>query len=136
MGNKPAAFDLLYWNSDGTRMTRAAHSWYLRNTYVENNLIQPGKIRLKGGSQSRQHRPGHLCGRGGEGSHRALGCRLAHHATVRRGGAVRARFERPYRRNHQSSGKGTYWTEEAGTAAASSLEQWLQSATSRRQLVA
>jgi len=48
MGEKPAAFDLLYWNSDGTRMARAAHSWYLRNTYRENNLIIPGRIRLKG----------------------------------------------------------------------------------------
>src|SRR5687767_482286 len=47
LGNKPPAFDLLYWNSDGTRMTRAAHGWYLRNTYVENNLIEPGKITLK-----------------------------------------------------------------------------------------
>jgi polyhydroxyalkanoate synthase len=46
MGNKPPAFDLLYWNSDGTRMARAAHSWYLRNTYVENNLIKPGHIVL------------------------------------------------------------------------------------------
>jgi polyhydroxyalkanoate synthase len=48
MGEKPPTFDLLYWNSDGTRMCRAAHSWYLRNTYVENNLMHPGKIRLKG----------------------------------------------------------------------------------------
>ena len=48
LGQKPPAFDLLYWNSDGTRMARAAHSWYLRNTYVENNLIQPGKVALKG----------------------------------------------------------------------------------------
>jgi polyhydroxyalkanoate synthase len=48
MGEKPPAFDLLYWNSDGTRMTRAAHSWYLRNTYRENNLIVPGRIQLKG----------------------------------------------------------------------------------------
>jgi len=48
MGQKPPAFDLLYWNSDGTRMARAAHSWYLRNTYVENNLIKPGKVELKG----------------------------------------------------------------------------------------
>ncbi len=48
MGQKPAAFDLLYWNSDGTRMARTAHSWYLRNTYSENNLIKPGKIELKG----------------------------------------------------------------------------------------
>jgi len=47
LGLKPPAFDLLYWNSDGTRMARAAHSWYLRNTYVENNLIKPGKIHLK-----------------------------------------------------------------------------------------
>ncbi|EWY36664.1 hydroxyalkanoic acid synthase [Skermanella stibiiresistens SB22] len=48
LGGKPPAFDLLYWNSDGTRMARAAHSWYLRNTYVENNLIKPGKIQLGG----------------------------------------------------------------------------------------
>jgi polyhydroxyalkanoate synthase len=47
LGEKPPAFDLLYWNSDGTRMARAAHSWYLRNTYAENNLIVPGKVRLK-----------------------------------------------------------------------------------------
>jgi polyhydroxyalkanoate synthase len=47
MGEKPPAFDLLYWNSDGTRMCRTAHSWYLRNTYVENNLIVPGKVTLK-----------------------------------------------------------------------------------------
>jgi polyhydroxyalkanoate synthase subunit PhaC len=48
LGNPPPAFDLLYWNNDGTRMARVAHSWYLRNTYVENNLIVPGKIELKG----------------------------------------------------------------------------------------
>jgi polyhydroxyalkanoate synthase len=48
LGQKPPAFDLLYWNSDGTRMTPTAHSFYLRNTYVENNLIKPGKIVLKG----------------------------------------------------------------------------------------
>jgi polyhydroxyalkanoate synthase len=48
LGQKPPAFDLLYWNSDGTRMARVAHGWYLHNTYVENNLIQPGKIHLKG----------------------------------------------------------------------------------------
>ena len=48
LGQKPPAFDLLYWNADSTRMARAAHSWYLRNTYIENNLIQPGRITLKG----------------------------------------------------------------------------------------
>jgi polyhydroxyalkanoate synthase len=48
LGQKPPAFDLLYWNSDGTRMARSAHLWYLRNTYSENNLIHSGKVRLKG----------------------------------------------------------------------------------------
>src|SRR3712207_3782027 len=36
LGKEPPAFDLLYWNADGTRMARAAHSFYLRNTYLEN----------------------------------------------------------------------------------------------------
>jgi polyhydroxyalkanoate synthase len=48
LGKEPPAFDLLYWNADGTRMTRAAHSFYLRNTYLENNLVKPGKVVLKG----------------------------------------------------------------------------------------
>ena len=83
LGNKPPAFDLLYWNSDGTRMTRAAHGWYLRNTYVENNLIEPGTDHAQGrGDRSWPHSPGHLCGRGGEGPHRALGRRLARHTAV------------------------------------------------------
>lgn len=48
LGLRPPAFDLLYWNSDGTRMARTAHSWYLRNTYVENNLVKTDRIALKG----------------------------------------------------------------------------------------
>jgi len=47
LGKEPPAFDLLYWNNDGTRMAREAHSFYLRNTYLENNLVKPGKIVLK-----------------------------------------------------------------------------------------
>jgi polyhydroxyalkanoate synthase len=37
-GQQPAAFDLLHWNSDATRMTAANHSYYLRNCYLENRL--------------------------------------------------------------------------------------------------
>ena len=48
LGQKPPAFDLLYWNADGTRMARDAHSFYLRNTYLENNLVKPGKVEVKG----------------------------------------------------------------------------------------
>src|SRR5918997_446998 len=48
LGQKPPAFDLLYWNADGTRMARDAHRFYLRNTYLENNLVEPGKVEVKG----------------------------------------------------------------------------------------
>lgn len=37
-GKQPFPFDLLYWNSDSTRMPAANHSYYLRNCYLENNL--------------------------------------------------------------------------------------------------
>lgn len=46
-GKKPMPFDLLYWNSDSTRMTAANHSYYLRNCYLDNNLSQ-GKMELGG----------------------------------------------------------------------------------------
>lgn len=39
-GVEPAAFDLLAWNSDCTRIPRANHSFYLRNCYLENNLTR------------------------------------------------------------------------------------------------
>ena len=37
-GKPPGAFDLLYWNSDATRMPAANHAFYLRNCYLENRL--------------------------------------------------------------------------------------------------
>ena len=46
-GKEPLPFDLLYWNSDSTRMTAANHSFYLRNCYLENNLSQ-GRMELAG----------------------------------------------------------------------------------------
>ena len=39
-GQSPAAFDLLAWNSDSTRMTAANHAFYLRNCYLENRLAK------------------------------------------------------------------------------------------------
>ena len=48
LGKDPFPFDLLYWNSDSTRMPAAMHSFYLRRMYQENRLIEPGGIRLKG----------------------------------------------------------------------------------------
>jgi len=47
-GEKPAAFDLLYWNSDSTNLPGPFFTWYFRNTYLENNLCQPGKLSCSG----------------------------------------------------------------------------------------
>ena len=46
MGKQPFPFDLLYWNSDSTRMPAAMHGFYLRKMYLENKLIEPGGITL------------------------------------------------------------------------------------------
>ncbi len=46
MGEKPEAFDLLYWNSDGTNLPAAMHGWYLRNMYLENKFIKANGITL------------------------------------------------------------------------------------------
>jgi polyhydroxyalkanoate synthase subunit PhaC len=39
-GQSPFPFDLLYWNSDATRLPSANHSFYLRNCYLENKLAK------------------------------------------------------------------------------------------------
>jgi polyhydroxyalkanoate synthase len=46
-GKKPYAFDILYWNSDATRMPAANHSFYLRNCYLENRLAK-GEMEIAG----------------------------------------------------------------------------------------
>jgi polyhydroxyalkanoate synthase subunit PhaC len=48
MGKDPFPFDLLYWNSDSTRMPAAMHSYYLRNMYLGNLLKEPGGLELGG----------------------------------------------------------------------------------------
>ena len=48
LGKSPFPFDLLYWNANSTRMPAAMHSFYLRNMYQENLLVQPGGITLDG----------------------------------------------------------------------------------------
>jgi polyhydroxyalkanoate synthase len=43
-GRPPPAFDLLYWNSDSTSLPGPMYAWYLRNTYLENNLVKPNRV--------------------------------------------------------------------------------------------
>ena len=48
MGKQPFPFDLLYWNSDSTRMPYKMHSYYLRNMYMKNIFKEPDGITLAG----------------------------------------------------------------------------------------
>ncbi len=47
-GRTPDAFDLLYWNSDSANLPGRLYVWYVRNTYLENNLSVPGKVQCCG----------------------------------------------------------------------------------------
>jgi polyhydroxyalkanoate synthase subunit PhaC len=47
-GETPPPFDLLYWNSDSTNLPGPMFCWYLRNTYLENKLMQPGALTVCG----------------------------------------------------------------------------------------
>jgi len=48
MGDAPPAFDLLYWNGDSTNLPGPMYCWYLRHTYLQNELVQPGKLSVCG----------------------------------------------------------------------------------------
>lgn len=47
-GKDPAPFDILYWNSDSTNIPAACFKQYLRLTYWENALKDPGKVIIDG----------------------------------------------------------------------------------------
>jgi len=40
LGNQPTAFDMLYWNSDSTRLPAKLHSDYLRSMYLHNKIVK------------------------------------------------------------------------------------------------
>jgi len=43
-GEAPPAFDLLYWNADSTNLPGPMYCWYLRHTYLQNELREPGRL--------------------------------------------------------------------------------------------
>ena len=130
LGQKPPAFDLLYWNSDGTRMARAAHSWYLRNTYVENNLIVPGKIELHGEKLDLGRIRHDVYAVGAEKDH-IVPWQAAWRVTQLVGGNVRfvlAASGHIAGIINPPGGKGTYWAVEP-PARFESPELWRENAT-------
>ena len=104
LGKEPPAFDLLYWNSDGTRMARAAHWFYLRNTYLENNLIKPDHVALKGVPIDLGQIQQDIYAVGAEQDH-IVPWHAAWRITQLAGGKVRfvVGLERPHRRRDQST---------------------------------
>ncbi len=47
-GDRPPAFDLLYWNSDSTNLPGPMYSWYLRHMYLQNELKIPDRLTCLG----------------------------------------------------------------------------------------
>jgi polyhydroxyalkanoate synthase subunit PhaC len=47
-GESPPAFDLLYWNADSTNLPGPMYSYYVRNAYLENNFVKPGRLTICG----------------------------------------------------------------------------------------
>ena len=47
-GETPPPFDLLYWNSDSTNLPGPYYAWYLRHTYLQNDLVKPGAVTVCG----------------------------------------------------------------------------------------
>ncbi len=132
LGQPPPAFDLLYWNSDGTRMTRAAHEWYLRNTYRENNLIRPGATLLDGRALDLGRIDLDVYAVGAEKDH-IVPWESAWRVTKLLGGSVRyvlASSGHIAGIINPPGGKGSYWTSEAGGDPDSALE-WRQAASRR-----
>jgi polyhydroxyalkanoate synthase subunit PhaC len=133
LGQKPPAFDLLYWNADGTRMARDAHSFYLRNTYLENNLIEPGKVEIKGRPIDLGKIEGEIYAVGAERDHivpwySAWKIGQLTSATTRfclaNSGHIAGMINPP------SRGKGKHWVNEGGDAGeAKTAEEWRQNAT-------
>ena len=116
LGKEPVPFDLLYWNSDSTRMPAATHRYYLRNMYQKNLLKEPGGLTLKGTPiDLRQVDDAGVPALGARGPHRALAEHLRRGRTSTPGRCAscwRARATSPGVINPAGSTKYGYCTNE------------------------
>ncbi|PCJ27350.1 MAG: class I poly(R)-hydroxyalkanoic acid synthase [Rickettsiales bacterium] len=48
LGKAPTAFDILYWNADSSNLPAKMYIYYLRNMYIENNLVKPNALEMLG----------------------------------------------------------------------------------------
>ena len=47
-GRSPLAFDLLHWNADSTNLPGPMYCWYVRNMYLDNAMVTPGRLKMLG----------------------------------------------------------------------------------------
>ncbi len=109
MGNRPPAFDILYWNSDTTRLPAEFHADLLR-MFMENPLKAPGKISALGTPIDMSKVTGAcLRGRGNHRPHHTLAGLLSVEEHTAWQDRLRAFFERPHSKHrestHQSEGE-------------------------------
>jgi poly[(R)-3-hydroxyalkanoate] polymerase subunit PhaC len=127
-GEKPPAFDVLYWNTDTTRLPRAMHSWYLRELYLHNRLVKKDEIAIAGRAIDLGVIRQPLY---------AVGCEEDHIAPWKAAYKIAERIGAPVRHTLSSSGhilgiinppvdppKRSYWSGE--TRAEWSANEWLQ----------
>ena len=127
-GKTPTPFDLLYWNSDATRIPAANHAFYLRQCYL-NNALARGKMTIGGVTLDLAKVKAPLYNLAAREDHIApaksafLGSKLF-------GGPVKFVLSGSGHIagvvNPPSKGKYQYWT--GGKAGAGTLEAWLKNA--------
>ena len=104
-GKQPVAFDMLYWNSDATRMPAANHSFYLRDCYLDNRLSK-GKMEIANVKLDLSQVKVPIYNLATREDHiapaRSVLLRLA---LFRRAGEIRAVGLRPHRRRRQPAGQ-------------------------------
>jgi polyhydroxyalkanoate synthase subunit PhaC len=134
LGKDPPPFDLLYWNSDTTRMPMRMHSYYLRNMYLHNLLATRGALTMRGVpiDLTRIEIPIYL--QAGKEDHIAPASSVFK-ATQHFQGPVKFMLAGSGHIagviNHPAANKYQHWTNDSGTAHAS-LEEWLAEATEHK----
>jgi polyhydroxyalkanoate synthase len=132
LGQTPPAFDLLYWNSDGTRVPGKVHSFLLREFFLANKLKDPDAIQIRGvGIDTRRVTiPAY-----------AVACERDHIVPWRGASKIRQMMGGPVRFvlaesghiagiiNHPAGKKRGYWLNTARNAQSLDPDEWLAGAT-------
>ena len=105
LGKRPPAFDILFWNSDTTRMTAALHADFV-DLAMENSLTRPGALTVLGVPiDLGKHHGGLLRGGRHRRPHHPVGELLPQRPALRRHDPVRAVHQWPHRRPGQPAGQ-------------------------------